>query len=55
MNNNGNNDGAWAQTHGQRKILHRAEGDIQHGGYTRAAIIYNYMLFQLEPVKIVPT
>ena len=44
MNGNGNDGGAWAQTHGQRKILHRAEGDLQHGGYTRAAIIYNYNL-----------
>ena len=49
---NGDGGGAWAQTPGQRKILHREEGDVQHGGHTRAAIIYNYNLRYVDEDRL---
>ena len=48
---NGDGGGAWAQTPGQRKILHREEGDVQHGGHTRAAI-YNYNLRYVDEDRL---
>ena len=43
-NNNGNDggdDGAWMVTPGGRKMLHRDEGTVMHGGYALAAVIEN--------------